>query len=95
MVYSLIASVLIIYGYERPVELVLLASALAFFVAPVVFFLNLYYCLTIIPKEDKLFYPSPFARWFSYLSLTIFTGLSGILIWYRVINPFLQLITQG
>lgn len=95
MVYSLIASVLIIYGYERPVELVLLASALAFFVAPVIFFLNLYYCLTIIPKEDKLFYPSAFARWFSYLSLTIFTGLSGILIWYRVINPFLQLITQG
>jgi len=82
----------IIYGYERPVQLVLLASALAFFVAPVIFFLNIYYCLTIIPKEDKLFYPSTFARWFSYLSLAVFTGLSGILIWLRVIVPFLQMI---
>ncbi len=92
MIYSLISSVVIIYGYERPVQLVLLASALAFFVAPVIFFLNIYYCLTIIPKEDKLFYPSTFARWFSYLSLAVFTGLSGILIWLRVIVPFLQMI---
>ena len=87
MVYSLVTSVIIIYGYERPVELVLLASALAYFVAPVIFFLNLYYCLAIIPKDDKLFYPSTFARWFSYISLAVFTGLSGILIWLRVVVP--------
>ena len=93
MVYSLTASVAIIYGFERPVQLVLLASALAYFVAPVIFFLNLYYCLTIIPKEDKLFYPSTFARWFSYISLAIFTGLSGLLIWLRVIVPVWALIT--
>ena len=92
MIYSLISSVVIIYIDDRPVQLVLLASALAFFVAPVIFFLNIYYCLAIIPKEDKLFYPSTFARWFSYLSLAVFTGLSGILIWLRVIVPFLEMI---
>ena len=74
MFYSLIASVIIIAGYERPVQLVLIASALAYFVAPVIFFLNLYYCLTVIPKDDKLFYPSAGARWFAYFSLA---GLHG------------------
>ena len=64
--------------------LVLVASALAFFVAPVIFFLNLYYCLTIIPKDDKILYPSKPARWFAYLSLAIFTALSALLIAARV-----------
>ncbi|HJO10497.1 MAG TPA: hypothetical protein QGI39_00460, partial [Gammaproteobacteria bacterium] len=47
-------------------------------------------CLTIIPKEDKAFYPSTFAKYFSYLSLFIFTGLSLILIMARAFNitPF-------
>ncbi len=84
MVYSLITSVAIIAGVERPVFLVLVASALAFFVAPVIFFLNLYYCLVIIPKEDKVLYPSAPARWFAYFSLAVFTGLSAILIAARV-----------
>jgi Mn2+/Fe2+ NRAMP family transporter len=84
MFYSLIASVAIIAGIERPVLLVLVASALALFVAPVIFFLNLYYCLVIIPKGDKLFYPSRFARWFSYLSLVVFTGLTAIVLMARV-----------
>ena len=64
--------------------LVLVASALAFFVAPVVFFLNLYYCLTVIPKGDKVFYPSTFAVWFGWISLAVFSGLSVILIMARV-----------
>ena len=38
----------------------------------------------MIPKEDELFYPSWFARWFGGLSLFIFTGLSVILIFARV-----------
>ena len=33
-----------------------MASALAVFTAPVVYYLNLYYCLTLIPKEDEVFY---------------------------------------
>jgi Mn2+/Fe2+ NRAMP family transporter len=86
MFYSLFASVAIIAGMPRPVFLILIASALAFFVAPVIFFLNLYYCLTIIPKSDKDFYPSRLTRWFSWGSLVVFTALSVILILARVFN---------
>lgn len=86
MFFSLAASVLIIAGIPRPVYLVLVASALAYFVAPVVFFLNFYYCLTIIPRTDRAFYPSTFARWFGWLSLIVFTGLSVILILARLFN---------
>lgn len=86
MIYSLLASVAIIAGYERPVFLVLVASALAFFVAPVIFFLNLYYCLTIIPKSDPVLYPPKPARWFAYFSLAVFTALSAILIAARVLG---------
>jgi len=85
MFFSLIASVAIIGGMPRPVFLVLVASALAYFVAPVIFFLNLYYCFTVIPKDDKIFYPSVFAKWFGWFSLFVFTGLSLVLIWQRLI----------
>jgi len=84
MFFSLIASVAIIAGVPRPVYLVLVASALAYFVAPVIFFLNLYYCRTVIPKDDKLFYPSTFATWFGWISLFVFTGMSAILILQRL-----------
>ena len=90
MFFSLFASVAIIAGVPRPVYLVLVASALAYFVAPVIFFLNLYYCHTVIPKDDKLFYPSTFATWFGWLSLIVFTGMSAILVMQRLfgISPF-------
>lgn len=84
MFFSLFASVAIIGGLPRPVYLVLVASALAYFVAPVIFFLNLYYCLTVIKKDDRLFYPSTFATWFGVLSLVVFTGMSAILILQRL-----------
>jgi len=84
MIFSLVASVAIIAGVPRPVYLVLIASALAFFVAPVIYFLNLYYCLTVIRKDDKIFYPSGFAIWFGWLSFVVFTGLSLILILQRL-----------
>ncbi|MDX1563693.1 MAG: Nramp family divalent metal transporter, partial [Gammaproteobacteria bacterium] len=80
MCFSLVASVAIVAGLPRPVYLVLVASALAYFVAPVIYFLNLYYCFKIIPKHDKLFYPSTFATWFSGLSLLVFTGMSFLLL---------------
>lgn len=86
MLFSLVAAVLIIAGLPRPVFLVLVASALAFFIAPVIFFLNVYYCLTVIPKQDRLFYPSRPAVWFSWASLAVFTGLTLILILARVFN---------
>jgi Mn2+/Fe2+ NRAMP family transporter len=84
MLFSLVASVAIIAGLPRPVYLVLIASALAYFVAPVIFFLNLYYCLTVIRKDDRTFYPSAFATWFGWLSLAVFTGMSLILILQRL-----------
>ena len=59
-------------------------TALAFFVAPVIFFLNVYYCRTVIPKEDKIFYPSTVETGFAWLSLMVFTGMSAILILQRV-----------
>ncbi len=87
MIYSLVASVAIIAGLQRPVFLVLVASALAAFVAPVIFFLNFRYCLLIIPREDKAFYPSTFARWFTWTSLVVFTGLTLILIYWTLWTP--------
>ena len=84
MFFSLIAAVSIIAGMPRPVVLVLIASALAYFVAPVIFFLNVYFCLTVIPRQDKTFYPSLFAIGFSALSMLVFTGMSIILILARV-----------
>ena len=86
MIYSLAAAVAIIAGVPRPVFLVLVASALALFIAPVIFFLNLFYCLTVIPKDDRVFYPSPFAKWFGWGSLVVFTGLTFILVMARVFN---------
>ena len=84
MFYSLIAAVLILAGLPRPVFLVLVSSALAFFVAPVIFFLNLYYCVTVIPKTDPAFYPSPLVRACAWFSLAVFTGLTVLVILARV-----------
>ena len=87
MFYSLVASVLIIAGLERPVFLVLVASALAAFVAPVIFYLNFRYCLLIIPRDDPHFYPSPFARWFGWTSIIVFTAMTLISIYWTVWAP--------
>ncbi len=84
MFYSLIAAVLIIAGLPRPVYLVLVSSALAFFIAPVIFFLNVYYCVTVIPKDDAAFYPSAPVRAFAWFSLIVFTGLTALAIMDRV-----------
>lgn len=86
MAYSLISAVAIIAGVSRPVWLVLVASALAFFIAPVIFALNLYYCLRVIPKGDKQFYPSLFAKWFGWGSLAVFAGLTALLFLARVLK---------
>ena len=84
MGYSLIAAVLIMAGLPRPVFLVLVSSALAFFIAPVIFFLNVYYCVTVIPKTDTAFYPSAPVRAFAWFSLIVFSGLTAVVIMARV-----------
>ncbi len=63
------------------------ASALAFFLAPVIYYLNLYYCMTISPKEDKVFYPNRFDRWFGWFSLAVVGGMRVILILWRICVP--------
>ena len=61
----------------------MVASALAFFIAPVIFFLNLYYCFTVIPRSSE-FHPSRAAWVFAWGSLVVFTGMTVILILARV-----------
>jgi len=84
MLYSLVASIAIVAGLPRPVFLVLVSAALALFIAPVIFFLNVYYCVTVIPKTDKVFYPSPAVRGFAWFSLVVFSALTAIVIMARV-----------
>ena len=40
----------------------------------------------VIPKEDRAFYPSTFARWFGWFSLIVFTAMSLVLIFARIFN---------
>ncbi|NLV24426.1 MAG: Nramp family divalent metal transporter [Deltaproteobacteria bacterium] len=84
MAWSVIASSAIIIGLPRPVFLVLVASALAYFIAPVIFFLNLWYCFTVIDKNDKVFYPSTFATWFAWISCIAFALMTGVMISARI-----------
>ena len=86
MLFSLVSAVGIIAGVNRPVWLVLVASALAYFIAPVVFFLNLYYCFTVIHKDDRTFYPSKLTAVVAWLSLLVFAGMTGLLIWIRLLG---------
>ena len=80
------ASCAIFIGLPKPVYLVLVASALAYFIAPVIFFLNLWYCFTVIDKNDKIFYPSTFATWFGWLSCIIFALMTGVMIAARIVK---------
>ncbi len=79
MIFSLVSAVAIMAGMPRPVFLVLIASTMAFVIAPVIYLLNLYYCLTVIPKDQAGFYPSRFETWCSLLSFVVFTLLIAVL----------------
>jgi Mn2+/Fe2+ NRAMP family transporter len=74
----------IIIGLPKPVWLVLVASALAYFVAPVIFFLNLWYCFTVIDKTDKDYYPGLWATYFGWFSCLVFTVLTALMIAARI-----------
>lgn len=91
MIYSLVAAVLIIAGVPRPVFLVLVSSALAFFIAPVIYFLNLFYCMAVVPKEDKDFYPSWFAICFGWASFLFFSGFTVV----AILADFLEIRLFG
>ena len=84
MAWALLASCAIIIGVPRPVFLVLVASALAYFIAPVIFFLNLWYCFTVIDKNDKVFYPNTFVTYFAWISCIVFSLMTGVMIAARL-----------
>lgn len=74
MLVSFVGAVAIIAGVPEPVFVVLVASALAAVIAPVIFFFNFWFCLRAIP-EDSRFYPSAWEIYFTWLSLGVFTVL--------------------
>ena len=84
MAWTVVTSCGIIIGMPRPVFLVLVASALAYFIAPVIFFLNLWYCFTIIDKKDKDYYPGTWATYFGWFSCFVFTVMTGLMIAARL-----------
>ena len=84
MAWTVITSSAIIVGLPKPVFLVLVASALAYFVAPVIFFLNLWYCFTVIDKKDKDYYPGVWATWFGWFSCLVFTLMTAAMIAARI-----------
>jgi hypothetical protein len=84
MIFSLVASVAIIAGLPKPVFLVLVASALALFIAPVTYYLNIYFCLSVIPKGERPFSPSRLAMWLSGAGFVVFTVLTVVLVYVRL-----------
>lgn len=74
MILSFIGAVAIIAGVPEPVFVVLVASALAAVIAPLIFFFNFWFCLRAIP-EDSEFYPAQWEIYFTWISLIVFTGL--------------------
>ncbi len=84
MMWSLVSTCAIIIGLPKPVFLVLVASSLAFFIAPVIYFLNLWYCFTVIPPEDKTFYPGSFAKVFAWISFIVFSIMTGLMICAKI-----------
>jgi Mn2+/Fe2+ NRAMP family transporter len=77
MIVSFLGAVAIIAGVPEPVFVVLVASALAAVIAPVIFFFNFWFCLRAIP-EDSDFYPARWEIYFTWISLAVFTVLVGL-----------------
>lgn len=74
MLLSFVGAVAIIAGIPEPVFVVLVASALAAVIAPIIFFFNFWFCLKAIP-EDSEFYPAQWEIYFTWISLIVFTLL--------------------
>jgi len=84
MAWTIVTSCAIIVGLPKPVWLVLVASALAYFIAPVIFFLNLWYCFTVLDKNDKIYYPGTWATWFGWFSCLAFAIMTALMIAARI-----------
>lgn len=89
MMYSLVASTAIIYGFERPVLMILIASAMTLLFSPVIFYYMFRFCLNVIPKEDKIYYPGALVRNFTWICFYGFTAATAWVLWDRVISRIL------
>lgn len=81
MMYSLIGSSVIIYGFQQPVMLVLIASAMTLLFSPVIFYYVFKFCLDVIKKEDKVYYPSGMVRAATWITMFLFTLATGLAIY--------------
>ena len=86
MLFSLTTSVIIILGGPKPTVIVLAASLLAVIIAPVIFFLNIYYCFAVIPRDNREWYPSLVVAVLAWGSCIVFTGVSVILMANRYLD---------
>ena len=86
MLFSLTTSVIIILGGPKPTVIVLAASLLAVIIAPVIFFLNIYYCFAVIPRDNREWYPSLVVTVLAWGSCIVFTGVSVILMANRYLD---------
>lgn len=89
MMYSLVGSSAIIYGFEKPVMLVLIASAMTLLFSPVIFYYVFSFCLNVIKKTDKVYYPSALVRTASWVTLVLFTLATGLAM-YSQLGKFLK-----
>ncbi|MBA4743037.1 MAG: Nramp family divalent metal transporter [Azoarcus sp.] len=83
IIYSLLASSAIIYGFERPVFLVLIASAMTLLFSPVIFYYMFKFCLNVIPKTDKIYYPGHLVRNFTWFCFVLFTAATLLVIYVK------------
>jgi Mn2+/Fe2+ NRAMP family transporter len=74
MMYSLVGSSLIIYGFQSPVMMILIASAMTLAFSPVIFYYIYKFCLDVILKSDKVYYPNTKVRSATWISLILFTA---------------------
>jgi hypothetical protein len=81
MMYSLIGSSVIIYGFQQPVMLVLIASAMTLLFSPVIFFYVFKFCTDVIQKTDKVYYPSALVRAATWITMILFTLATGLAMW--------------
>lgn len=79
VIFSLVTSSALIYGFQSPVMMILIASAMTLVFSPILFYYIFKFCLDVIPKTDTVYYPSTLVRnitWFCLVFFTIATVLA-------------------
>ena len=58
--------------------LVLIASAMTLLFSPIIFYYVFKFCLSVIKKNDSVYYPSSWVRTASWVTLVLFTLATGL-----------------